>query len=253
MPILESSSLTGMINTLTAGHTLSILGEADTSASMLQLRVLFSIPEISLLPLGNPSFTESLDEALEETSGLDFCELAALVECLFYTLSTTEMVLKDTIARQKEKLAVDERDLILIKSTSELSLPDLTSVHANELLRIDLQYIAAMQSSLEDSKLAKYMEHENLRFDAVQLHKDLEEEGRRMKYWTSMLKGSTEDQTMTKETQTAMIFNLTRVAGTFGESDQKICGEVLHDTQPSHACPSFIMRNDGVLTTTLKM
>ena len=126
--------------------------------------MLFSIPDISLLPLESPSFRETLDEALEETSGLDFCsaELAALVECLFYTLSTTEMVLKDTIAHQKGNPAVDERDLLRIKSTSELSLPDLAPAHANELLRIDLQYIAAMQNSLKDSKFAKYMEHENL-------------------------------------------------------------------------------------------
>ena len=110
-----------------------------------------------------------------------------------------------------------------------------------------------MQSSLKDAKFAKYMEHDSLRFDAVQLHKDLEEEGLRMKYWTSMLKRSIRDQGMTKETQTAMIFNLTRVARTFGESDQKSCGEVLHDAQQSHACPSFIMRKDGVLTTTLKL
>ena len=100
MPVLESSSLTGLANTLTAGHTLSILGEADSSASTHQLRELFAIPEISLLPLGSPSFTESLDEALEGSISLDFCsgELAALIECLFCTLSTTEMVLKETIA-----------------------------------------------------------------------------------------------------------------------------------------------------------
>ena len=93
------------------------------------------------------------------------------------------------------------------------------------------------------------MEHEYLTFDAVQLHKDLEEEGRQLRYWTGMLMGSTENQSVTKETQTAVILNLTRVARTFGESDQKSCGEALHDASQSHACPSFIVRDDSVLTT----
>ena len=130
------------------------------------------------------------------------------------------MVLKETIAHQRENPALDERDLLLIKSDSEISLPSLAPAHATDLLRIDLQYIAAMQNSLKDSKFAKYLEHKNLKFDAVQLHKDLEEEGRQMKYWTRMLEGS-EDQSMTPETQTAMILNLTRIARTFGESDQR--------------------------------
>ena len=211
MPIPKSAFSTGLANTLTAGHTLSILGEADNSASTLQLRELFSIPEISRLPLGSP-FTGSPDEALEGSISLGYCsgELAALIECLFCTLSTTEMVLKETIAHQRENPA-------------EISLP----AHAKDLIRIDLQYIAAMQNSLKDSKFAKYMEHENLEFDAVQLHKDLEEEGRQMRYWTRMLEGSTEDQSMTPETETAMILNLTRIARTFGESDRRICEEAL--------------------------
>ena len=229
IPISESSSFTGTANILNAGHTLSILGEADTSASILQLRELFSIPEISLLPLGSPSFTESLDKALEESISLDSCsgELAALVECLFCTLSTTEMVLKDTIAHQKENPAINERDLLLIKSNSESSLPNLAPAYAKDLLRIDLQRIADLQNSLKDSKFAKYMENKNLEFDKVQLHKDLEKEARQLRYWTSMLKESNETQSMTKETRTAMIFNLMRIARTFGESDQKSCGEAL--------------------------
>ena len=71
LPTPESGLLMGLANTLSAGHTLSILGEADTSASTLQLRELFSIPEISLLPLGVPS-TGSQDEALEGSISLDY-------------------------------------------------------------------------------------------------------------------------------------------------------------------------------------
>ena len=86
-----------------------------------------------------------------------------------------------------------------------------------------------MRNSLKDSNFTKYMEHKNRKFDAVQLYKDLEEQGRQMKYWASMLEGSTENQSMTQETQTAMILNLTRVARTFGESSQGSCGEALND------------------------
>lgn len=174
-----------------------------------------------MLPLGSPFFPGSVDEALEGSASLDSCseELAALIECLFCTLSTTEMVLKETIAHQRQNLAIDERDLRLIKSDSEISPRKLTPAHAKDLLRVDLQYIAAMQESLKDSKFAKYMDHKNLKFDAMQLHNDLEDQSRQMRYWTSMLEGSPEDQSMTQETQTAMILNLTRIARTFGESD----------------------------------
>ena len=252
MPVSGSSSFTGMADTLYAGHTLSILGEADTSVSTLQLRELFSIPEISLLPLGNHLFTESLDEALGGSISFDSCsgELAALVERLFCTLSTTEMVLKDAIAHQKENPAIDERDLLLVKSNSESSLPNLEPAYAKDLLRIDLQGTADLQNSLKDSEFAKYMEDRNLKFDKVQLHKDLEEEARQLKYWTSMLMGSTENQSVTKETQTAMILNLTRIARTLGESDQKSCDEALNDAQQFHACPSFIVHDNSTLTIT---
>ena len=223
MLILESAFWTRLANnTLTAGHILFVLGEADTSASTLQLRDLFSIPEISLLPLESP-FSGSPNEALEGSISLDYCseELAALIEGLFCTLSTTEMVMKETIVHQRENPALDERDLLLIKSNSEISLPSLAPTHAKDLLRIDLQYIAAMQNLLKDSKFTEYMESKNLKFDAVQLHKDLEEGGRQMRYWTRMLEGSTENKSMTPETETAMILNLARIARTFGESDHR--------------------------------
>ena len=229
MLILESAFWTRLANnTLTAEHILFVLGEADTSASTLQLRELFSIPEISLLPLESP-FSGSPNEALEGSISLDYCseELAALIEGLFCTLSTTEMVMKETIVHQRENPALDERDLLLIRSDSEISLLSLAPTHAKDLLRIDLQYIAAMQNSLKDSKFAKYMEDKNLKFDAVQLHKDLEEGGRQMRYWTRMLEGSTENKSMTPETETAMILNLARIARTFGESDHRSCEEAL--------------------------
>ena len=221
LPTPESALLMGLANTLSAGHTLSMLGEADTSASTLQLRGLFSIPEISLLPIANP-FTGSQDDALEGSISLDYCsrELTALIECLFNTSSTTEMVLKEAITRQLINPALDKRNLLLVKSDLEISLPSLAPAHAKDLLSINLQYIAAMQNSLKDSEFAKYMKPANLKLNAVQLHTDLEEEGRQMKYWTRMLEGSTENNSMTPETKTALILNLARIARTFGESNQ---------------------------------
>ena len=126
LPIPESAFLTGLANRLSAGHTLSILGEPNTSISTLQLRELFSISEISQLPLWSPS-TGNQVEALEGSFSLDYCsgELATLIECLFCTLSTTEVVLKETIAHQRENSALDERDPLLIKSDSEISRPSL--------------------------------------------------------------------------------------------------------------------------------
>ena len=108
MPIAGSACSIELANSLTARHTLFILGEADNSTSTLQLRELFSIPEISRLPLGSP-FTGSPDEALEGSIGLEYFsgELAALIECLFCSLSTTEMVLKETIDHQRENPALD--------------------------------------------------------------------------------------------------------------------------------------------------
>ena len=127
--------------------------------------------------------------------------------------------MKDTVARQKSDSAIDELDLVLIKSDSDISLPNPGLAPTKDLLRIDLELIAAMQESLKDSKLAKYLEHRDLKFDAVQLSKDLGEESRQMKYWASQLGSSRGNQTMTSETHAAMVLNLTRIARTFGKSD----------------------------------
>lgn len=144
---------------------------------------------------------------------------------------------------------MDERDLLSTRSDSDISVPILVPTLAKDLIGIDLQHIAAMQNSLKDSQFGEYMEHQNLKFDAVQLYKDLEEEGGQMKYWATQLGSSNEDQSMTSETQAAMVLNLARIARTFGESDPGTRGQAFHNAQERRACPSFIVRNDGVLTT----
>ena len=153
--------------------------------------------------------------------------------------------MKETMARQMSTSAIDERDLVLIKSESNMSLPDLGPGPTNDLLKIDLRLIAAMQESLKDSKFAKYMEHRNLKFDAVQLSKDLGEESRQMKYWAGQLGNTKDSRSMTPETQTALALNLTRTARTFGKSYCNNLHVTIRDLELS--CTSYL-RSDRVLT-----
>ena len=75
--------------------------------------------------------------------------------------------MKETLARQRGNAAMDEGDLVLLKSDSNNSLPSLHLASAKSLLSIDLQPVAAMQASLKESKCAKYMEHKDPTFDAA--------------------------------------------------------------------------------------
>lgn len=172
-----------------------------------------------MLPLGD-TWADNNDEQEEEAGGVNVCceEIADLTECLFSTLSTAEMVMTQTIARQVRNPATEERELVLLESESDLSLQNVEPGPAKDLLQIDLQLIAAMQSSLEDSKFAKYMDHKNRKFDAVQLYKELGNEARQMKYWADKLANNSDGRSMTSETQAAMMLNLTNIARTFGKS-----------------------------------
>ena len=172
-----------------------------------------------MLPLRD-TWADNNDEQEEEADGVNvYCEeIADLTECLFGTLSTAEMVMTQTIARQVRNPATEERELVLLGSESDLSLQNVEPGPAKDLLQIDLQLIAAMQSSLEDSKFAKYMDHKNRKFDAVQLYKELGNEARQMKYWADKLANNSDGRSMTSETQAAMMLNLMNVARTFGKS-----------------------------------
>ena len=157
---------------------------------------------------------QSEDESIEF-----WCEeLAELTDSLFVTLPTSEIVMKEFIVRQTENAATDDRELILIKGNSNTSLPSLDLAPAKDLLRLDLQLIAAMQNSLNDTKFAKYMDHKNRKFDAIKMHKDLEEGSRQMQYWAKHLAEADKDRAMTSATQQAMVLNLARVARAFGMS-----------------------------------
>ena len=127
--------------------------------------------------------------------------------------------MKETIVQQRQNSVMDEREMVLIKSKSNTSLPSLHSASAKALLKIDLQLIAAMQNSLKDSKFAKYLEHKNLSESPAQLCEDLDKAGRQMKYWARQLGTSSDGRMMTAETQEAMMLNLTRIARTFGKYD----------------------------------
>ena len=207
------------------GHVCSILGEPDNSPPVLQLREVFAFPEISVLPLDSLSLGSDPEDAGEDIPSLDdwLTELAGLSECLYPPLSAIEMVMKETVFQHTQNSAMDERELVLIKSESNTSLPSLQSASAKALLKINLQLIAAMQNSLKDSKYAKYMEHKSLEASPGQLCEDLDKAGRQMKYWAGQLGASSEGRMMTAETQEAMMLNLTRIARTFGEFDIESC------------------------------
>ena len=196
---------------------------------MLQLREIFAIQEISVLPQAGFSLENDREDAGERLSGLEawLQELNGLAECLFPSLSAIEMVMKETIFQQRQNSAMDERELVLIKSESDTSSPSLHPATAKALLKIDLQLIAAMQKSLKDSKYAKNMEHKNLKVNPVQLCEDLEKGRRQMKYWTGQLGASNQGRMITAETQEAMMLNLTRIARTFGKYKVESC-EHLH-------------------------
>ena len=213
--VRSHSKLTNVI--ISIGYILPVLGESDHSPSTLQLKELFSFAEIANLPLQSLSLSdETEDDTASELLEQWTTELTGLTESLFSTLSTTEMVFKTVLACQTENPAIDEREMTLIKSESKISLSNMKSESARELLKIDLELIAAMQESLKDSKYAKHMEHRNPKFNAKQLYVELGEESRQIKYWASKLEDSGE-QPMTTETQTAMMLNLARVARVFGK------------------------------------
>ncbi len=198
--------------------------EPQSSTSVLRLKELFSFPDICQLSLKDLDQvpqgydTETFAEG-EEGQLLDYYgrELSELTECLFYTLPTVEMVFKIALSNRNKNLALDERELVLVKSASDISLSDIKSRSAKELLRVDLALIAAMQESLKDTKYVKYLEHKEPRFDAKKMYEDMLEESRQVKYWTSKLAESSEKQSMMPETQTAMMLQLAMIAQVFRE------------------------------------
>ncbi|KAL8736255.1 MAG: hypothetical protein Q9166_000410 [cf. Caloplaca sp. 2 TL-2023] len=232
-----------------------VLREYENSTTALQLREIFAIPEISMLPLGD-TWAGNNDEQEEEAGGVNVCceEIADLTECLFGTLSTAEMVMTQTIARQVRNPATEERELVLLESESDLSLQNVEPGPAKDLLQIDLQLIAALQSSLEDSKFAKYMDHRKRKFDAVQLYKELGNEARQMKYWADKLANNSDGCSMTSETQAAMMLNLTNIARTFaaGFRSEKTSKHLDHDLQTVlQQCARDFPELEGVLEPSL--
>lgn len=199
---------------------MSILGEPDNSRSSLQLRELFSFTEIAHLPLEGLPLQDDFDEIVGPSDQLEYwCrELADLIECLFTTLSTTEMALMAMLARQQENSAVDDRELVLNQPESDLGEPKLQSEPANELLKVVLELIASKQESLKDTRYAKYLEHKTPKLDAKKFYQDLREQSLQTRCWTKMLELDS-GKGITPETQTAMVLNLARIARAFGKCD----------------------------------
>jgi hypothetical protein len=177
---------------------------------------MFSIPEISQLPLYHEPAEYNLDSENEQSSSLEQYTqgLSDLIECLFCNLPTIEIVFKTVLARQKQNPALDERKMLLLKSESDISLSKMRSGPTKELLKVDLELIAATRESLKNTKYAEYLEQQGNTFNAQQLYQELGEESALVKYWTSKL--AEENDGMTEETQAAVTCNLARIAHAFG-------------------------------------
>ena len=196
-------------------HTLSALGEPENSVPILKLKELFTYPEISTLPLADYALDYVVDDDDDlQQDQITYCsvELSELTECLFCTLPTVEFLFKSLLQVQKQNPVLEEREMTLMKSRSEISLSKLKSEPVKELLEIDLELIASMQESLKDTKYVKHMEHKNPRFDARKMLEEVSEEGRQLKYWASRLEDTPGEPAMTTETRGAMMTNLARIA-----------------------------------------
>ena len=119
------------------------------------------------------------DDEDSQSDQFAYCavELSELTECLFCSLSTVDFLSKCLLQAQRQNPALDEREMVLIKSDSEVSLSNMRSEPAKELLEIDLELIAAMKESLKDPKYVKHMEHKNPKFDAIEMLEEVSKEG----------------------------------------------------------------------------
>ena len=194
-------------------YMLSVI-EPSGSTLALRLKRMFAIDEISRLPLHDQLSANNQVSDDEHSLLLERCtqELSELIECLFWTLPTIEMVFKTMLARQTQSPALDEREMLLLKPESDISLSNMKSEPVKELLEVDLELIAAMRESLKDTKYGKYMEQESA-FDPKQLYKELGEESAQVKYWAGKL--AEEEHSITEQTQAAITLNLARIAHIF--------------------------------------
>ena len=177
---------------------------------------MFSIADISHFLLDDEPSEINQNSGDERSLLLKCCtqKLFELIECLYWTLPTLEMVFQTVLARQTQNPALDERAMLLLKSESDISLSNIRSATTKKLLEAGLELIAAMRESLTVTKYVKYMEEKEPAIDPEQLYKQLGEESAQVKYWTSKL--AEEKDGMTEETQAAMMLNLARIARVFG-------------------------------------
>ncbi|MCJ1459389.1 hypothetical protein MMC28_009766 [Mycoblastus sanguinarius] len=102
-------------------------------------------------------------------------------------LPRVEFVFQTVLATQKQNPILDKREVVLLKYYFEISLSGMRSEPIQELLKLDLELMAAMQESLKDTKYQKHMENKDSEFDAKRLIQYLGEESKQIKYWTSQV------------------------------------------------------------------
>ena len=210
---------------------------------MLKFREIYSFGNISELPLREPVDENMAHQQLASLDGhesqepedsqqedrnddtelilVDLAiELASLTNCLFNTLSTVEIAMKTVILNQIQNPALEEREMTLIKTESEMSLGELDSGPVKNLLSLDLELIAAMQESLRETKYAQYLADKSPNFNAKKFLEELSEQKSQIKYWTRRLEER--GQSASKETDTAIVLNLARIARVFGMLDLQL-------------------------------
>ena len=128
--------------------------------------------------------------------------------------------MKTALFNQMQNPALEQREMVLIKSASEVSLERMGPGPVKDLLMVDLALIAAMQQSLKDTKYAKHIEHKSPNFDAKKMMEELGEQRSQIKYWTSKLED--QGQARTEEMSTAVALNLARVARAFGKLNARL-------------------------------
>lgn len=198
-------------------YTLSILGEPSDFLLALRLKEIFSLPNIAQLSLKDDfqGYDEGNDTEWKQDP-LTYCsiELSSLVECLFSTLPTVEAVMLAAVAKRTPGIPIDDREMVLLKSGSAASLSETRSKPVTEMLKVDLELIAAMQESLKDTKFSKHLEHTRPNFDAKRYMDQLREESKQLRYWTTKL-DTTANEGRHTQTQEAVMANLVWIAQTF--------------------------------------
>lgn len=192
----------------------STLDTADDSTLLLSSRTIFSLPGLAEMGIAEPPKCSGTDpREADEVRQTCIDEVDYLVHCLYLLLPTIISMFEVELSMLKQNPALDEREMVLLKA------PEVASTNSNEpvseLLKIDLELIAAMQDSLRSSTYAKYFESKNTVVGAKELQSRLTNEKHQLAYWINKLNLASEKYGKSDETDSAVIVNLARVARAF--------------------------------------